>query len=116
MQLVAYSWIFSRMLDYDINILGGHMDDTETIDTQHVAPLQDDDIPDANQSHQCFSCSEDMSGIYCTACGNKNDNYRRSIWSLGLELFSSLTAFEGRIWRSLRSLIIKPRNYGPRIC
>ena len=84
------------------------MDDTETIEIQHVAPLQADDIPDANQSHQCFSCGEDISGVYCHACGNKNDNYRRSIWSLGAELFASLTAFEGRIWRSLRSLILKP--------
>ena len=84
------------------------MDDTETIEIQHVAPLQADDIPDANQSHQCFSCGEDISGVYCHACGNKNDNYRRSIWSLGAELFVSLTAFEGRIWRSLRSLILKP--------
>jgi len=81
------------------------MDDTETIEIQHVAPLQADDIPDANQSHQCFSCGEDISGVYCHACGNKNDNYRRSIWSLGAELFASLTAFEGRIWRSLSSLV-----------
>lgn len=84
------------------------MDDTETIDIAHVAPLHDDDIPDSNQSHTCFSCDEKMTGIYCYACGNKNDNYRRSIWSLGAELFSSLTAIEGRIWRSLRSLILRP--------
>jgi len=84
------------------------MDDTEIIDIEHVAPLHDDNIPDANQSHNCFSCGENMEGIYCYACGNKNDNYRRSIWSLGTELFSSLTALEGRIWRSLRSLIFNP--------
>ncbi len=84
------------------------MDDTDIVEFEHVAPLHEDKIPDANQSHNCFSCGEDMTGVYCYACGNKNDNYRRSIWSLGLELFSSLTAFEGRIWRSLRSLIFKP--------
>lgn len=84
------------------------MHDTEIVSMEHVAPLQDDDVPDANQSHNCFSCNENMTGLYCHACGNKNDNYRRSIWSLGAELFSSLTAFEGRIWKSLRSLILKP--------
>jgi len=84
------------------------MEDTESGVTEHLAPLYDDKIPDANQSHTCFSCDENMTGIYCYACGNKNDNYRRSIWSLGTELFSSLTALEGRIWRSLHSLILKP--------
>jgi len=84
------------------------MPDTESIDLEHAGLLDADSIPNANQSHSCFSCGESMTGVYCYACGNKNDNYRRSIWSLGVELFSSLTAFEGRIWRSLRSLIFKP--------
>lgn len=84
------------------------MGDTESIDLETTGLLDADAIPNANQSLNCFSCGESMSGVYCYACGNKNDNYRRSIWSLGAELFASLTAFEGRIWRSLRSLIFKP--------
>lgn len=70
--------------------------------------LDADNVPNANQSLTCFSCEEPMSGLYCYACGNKNDNYRRSVWSLGSELFQSLTAFEGRMWKSLFSLIFKP--------
>ena len=84
------------------------MGDTESIDLETTGLLDADTIPNTNQSLNCFSCGESMNGVYCYACGNKNDNYRRSIWSLGAELFSSLTAFEGRIWRSLRSLIFKP--------
>lgn len=84
------------------------MGDTDISDLQGTGLLDADTIPNANQSLNCFSCGESMSGVYCYACGNKNDNYRRSIWSLGAELFASLTAFEGRIWRSLRSLILKP--------
>ncbi len=84
------------------------MGDTDISDLQGTGLLDADTIPNANQSLNCFSCGESMSGVYCYACGNKNDNYRRSIWSLGAELFASLTAFEGRIWRSLRSLIFKP--------
>ena len=84
------------------------MSETESIDLNSAALLDEDTIPNANQSIDCFSCGESMSGVYCYACGNKNDNYRRSIWSLGGELFASLTAFEGRIWRSLRSLIFRP--------
>jgi len=70
--------------------------------------LDADNVPNANQSLTCFSCDEPMTGLYCYACGNKNDNYRRSVWSLGAELFQSLTAFEGRIWRSLLTLILRP--------
>lgn len=84
------------------------MGDTETADMQSAGLLDSDTIPNANQSLNCFSCGETMNGVFCYACGNKNDDYRRSIWSLGAELFSSLTAFEGRIWRSLRALIFKP--------
>jgi len=84
------------------------MGDTDSVDLETTGLLDADTIPNANQSINCFSCGESMSGVFCHACGNKNDNYRRSIWSLGIELFASLTAFEGRIWRSLRSLIFKP--------
>jgi len=84
------------------------MGDTESVDLGTGGLLDADTIPNANQSLDCFSCGESMNGVFCYACGNKNDNYRRSIWSLGAELFASLTAFEGRIWRSLRSLIFKP--------
>ena len=84
------------------------MGDTDSVDLETTGLLDADTIPNANQSINCFSCGESMSGVFCHACGNKNDNYRRSIWSLGIELFASLTAFEGRIWRSLRSLIFNP--------
>lgn len=78
------------------------------ISTQDTSLLDADSVPNANQSLTCFSCEEPMTGLFCYACGNKNDNYRRSVWSLGSELFQSLTAFEGRIWKSLFSLIFKP--------
>jgi hypothetical protein len=78
------------------------------LSAQDMSLLDADNVPNANQSLTCFSCEEPMTGLFCYACGNKNDNYRRSVWSLGSELFQSLTAFEGRIWRSLLSLIIRP--------
>ncbi|MFB9372853.1 DUF3667 domain-containing protein [Algimonas porphyrae] len=70
--------------------------------------LDQDDVPNQNQSLNCFACDAPMVGLYCHKCGNKNDNYRRSVWSLGIELFQNLTAFDGRMLRSLKSLILKP--------
>lgn len=84
------------------------MDETDIIDVEHIAPLEADNIPDNNQSHYCFSCEEPIVGKFCAACGQKNDDYRRSIFSLGIELLASLTAIEGRIWRTWAALLFKP--------
>lgn len=77
-------------------------------DMGHMAPLDADNIPNDNQAHYCFSCEEPMRGAFCTACGQKNDNFRRGIFSLIWELISSITAIEGRIWRTWRSLLFQP--------
>ena len=70
--------------------------------------LDEDDIPNANQSLTCFSCDTPMVGLYCHACGNKNDNYRRSIWRLVVEMLANLSAIDNRMWRSLWSLLRRP--------
>jgi len=77
-------------------------------DLTHLAPLDSDNIPNDNQAHFCFSCEEPVKGVFCMACGQKNDNMRRGIFSLTWELISSLTAIEGRIWRTWRSLLFQP--------
>jgi len=78
------------------------------LDIDGMSLLDSDTIPNDNQSLNCFSCDEPMTGLYCMACGQKNDNYRRTIWSLFGELLVSVTAYDGRMWRSLRSLIFQP--------
>lgn len=78
------------------------------IDAGHIAPLEADKIPDVNQSHHCFSCEAPMSGVYCMECGQKNDNYRRSLFSLIKEYFGSVTGIESRIWRTWGALLFKP--------
>ena len=83
--------------------------ETETdLDLAGNSLLDQDTVPNANQSLYCFSCETPMQGLYCGACGQKNDNYRRSLSSLGVELFTSLTAIEGRIWRTWGALLFKP--------
>ncbi len=70
--------------------------------------LDRDDVPNANQSVTCFSCDAPMVGLYCHACGNKNDDYRRSIFRLIVEMFTNITALDSRVWRTLWTLIRKP--------
>ena len=70
--------------------------------------LSRDTIPDENQSLTCFACDTAMVGLFCHECGNKNDNYRRSLWSLVVEMFSNITAMDNRMWRTLWSLVRRP--------
>lgn len=84
------------------------MTDDFDIDGEHMAPLDNDSVPNANQAHHCFSCNSPITGLYCASCGQKNDNFRRSIFSLVVETLSSLTAFESRIWRTWAALLLRP--------
>lgn len=70
--------------------------------------LSRDDIPDENQQIECFSCGETLTGLFCNNCGQKNDDYRRSIWSLFSETFASVFSLENRMWRTWLILLIKP--------
>ena len=70
--------------------------------------LSRDNIPDENQQIDCFSCGETMTGLFCHSCGQKNDDYRRSIWSLFAETFASVFSLENRMWRTWLVLLAKP--------
>ena len=70
--------------------------------------LSRDDIPDENQQVECFSCGETLTGLFCHSCGQKNDDYRRSIWSLFSETFASIFSLENRMWRTWLMLLTKP--------
>ena len=87
---------------------GSNMIDEEAEAILHTAPLDADSVPNANQSHYCYSCAQPITGLHCAACGQKNDNMRRSIGALTWEVFSSLTALEGRMWRTWGALLFKP--------
>lgn len=73
-----------------------------------AAMLASDNVPDENQSANCLSCGAAMKGLFCVECGQKNDNYRRSIFSLIVDLFGSVFSVESRIWRSWLALLFKP--------
>lgn len=70
--------------------------------------LDADKIPNKNQSESCFSCDAVMVGVYCKDCGQKNDDLRRSIWALGGEMLSNLTAYDNRVWRTCLALLFRP--------
>lgn len=70
--------------------------------------LSRDDIPDTNQRLTCFSCETNYVGVYCHNCGQKNDDMRRSLFSLIIEMLGNLTAIDSRIWRTWGKLLTRP--------
>ena len=70
--------------------------------------LASDNVPDENQAAACFSCKAPLTGLFCSECGQKNDNYRRSIFSLIADLFGSIFSLESRIWRTWGNLLFRP--------
>ncbi|MET0271802.1 MAG: DUF3667 domain-containing protein [Phenylobacterium sp.] len=56
----------------------------------------------------CANCATPLRGAWCYVCGQKGEEYHRSIWHLFVESLEGLTHADGRIWRTLGRLIVKP--------
>lgn len=65
---------------------------------------------------RCYACAAPVKGPYCYACGQKNDDCRRSIVSLIGESARDIASFEGRFLRTVRATVTRPgkhlRDYG----
>jgi len=56
----------------------------------------------------CPNCATPLAGPWCHACGQKGEEYHRSIWRLFAEAFEGLTHFDSRIWNTLPKLAFRP--------
>ena len=56
----------------------------------------------------CPNCETVLQGPFCHACGQMAEDYHKSIWRLFMEVVESFTNFDGRLWRTLPNLVLKP--------
>ncbi len=56
----------------------------------------------------CPNCNTALAGPWCYACGQRGEEFHRSIWRLTAEAFEGLTDLDGRIWQTLPRLILRP--------
>lgn len=84
---------------------------SETIEFEALlatSVLDRDKVPNENQSETCFSCGAEIAGLYCKDCGQKNDDYRRSIFSLAKDGVASVFSLDSRMWQTWFALLLKP--------
>ena len=56
----------------------------------------------------CSNCSTKLSGPVCHSCGQTADTYHRPIWDLLTDILDGLFGLEGRLWRTIPPLMLKP--------
>jgi hypothetical protein len=56
----------------------------------------------------CPNCHTTLAGAWCYACGQRGEEYHRSIWKLAWEAIEGLIDLDGRIWQTLPRLILRP--------
>lgn len=62
-------------------------------------------IPPGNR---CANCETPLQGRWCYACGQKAEDFHRSAFHLIAEVFESFYHFDGRLWRTLPELALRP--------
>jgi len=58
----------------------------------------------------CANCGEILVGPWCHACGQSGEEFHRSIRLLVGEAFESFFHFDGRLWRTLPDLTLRPER------
>lgn len=61
-----------------------------------------------NPPDQCSNCSTELSGPVCHSCGQTADTFHRPIWDLLVDILDGLFGLEGRLWRTIPPLMLRP--------
>ncbi len=56
----------------------------------------------------CANCATPLEGPWCYACGQSAEDFHRSIVRLVGEVIEGLLHFDGRLWRTLPDLMLRP--------
>ena len=63
--------------------------------------------PHPDQPERCLNCGTALTGAYCHACGQKG-HLHRTIGAFMHDLLHGALHFEGKFWRTLPMLVLKP--------
>lgn len=66
------------------------------------------DLSPAEHNSFCRNCAASLSGPYCATCGQHAHESARSLHTLFHEAWHLVTHLDGRLWRSLGLLLLRP--------
>ncbi len=58
----------------------------------------------------CLNCNTQVTGRFCQNCGQENVEVKESIWHLLMHFIEDLTHFDGKLWKTLKLLLLKPAS------
>lgn len=85
--------------------------DAESETESGAADIAEDDTGtaiSAIEASECLSCGGVVAGVFCSSCGQKQDDLRRSLRLLARDFIEDTFAFDSRMWRTLGSLAMSP--------
>jgi hypothetical protein len=56
----------------------------------------------------CLNCGAEITGRYCSACGQENIEPKQTVWHLIQHFFSDITHFDGKFFVTVKDLFAKP--------
>lgn len=56
----------------------------------------------------CLNCGTTVVGKYCHVCGQENVEPKETVWHLAAHFFSDITHFDGKVFTSMKDLVLKP--------
>jgi Protein of unknown function (DUF3667) len=56
----------------------------------------------------CLNCGAEITGRYCSACGQENIEPKQTVWHLIHHFFSDVTHFDGKFFVTVKDLFAKP--------
>ena len=67
-----------------------------------------DEVEDAAEQSRCANCNALVQSRYCQQCGQLTSDFHRPIWTLVKDVLSDAFSLDGRIARTIPSLMIRP--------
>jgi hypothetical protein len=56
----------------------------------------------------CLNCGSEISGRFCSVCGQENIEPKQTVWHLIQHFFSDITHFDGKFFETVKDLFAKP--------
>ncbi|HOP20262.1 MAG TPA: DUF3667 domain-containing protein [Parvularculaceae bacterium] len=93
----------------DPDIIDGDIGEVEEPDTDDaIGESEAGAASAAAVEAPCLSCGAIITGVYCAACGQRDDDLRRSSFVLFRDFMRDTFGFDSRMWRTLGLLAAAP--------